>query len=148
MKFTVSVFIPLFDNLAFRRIYNGLSNLNLPFTNCIIFLTYIIFYAIPLLSYNTHLLLVSQYRMLICNLSQYITPYIMYFLLSPVACCGEKWVITICVITFTEWWDLPKHWRIFTVQALYTRSVVAKIATTKVMHRCQSYLKSRRVEYI
>ena len=90
LKFTVSLFIPLFDNLAFRRIYDVLSNLNLPFTNCIISLAYIIFYAIPLLSYKTHLLLVSQYRMLICNLSQYITPYIMYFLLSPVACCGGK----------------------------------------------------------
>ena len=90
MKCPVSLILPLFDNLAFRRIYDILSNLSLPFTNCIISLAYIIFYAIPLLSYKTHLLLVSQYRMLICNLSQYITPYIMYFLLSPVACCGGK----------------------------------------------------------
>ena len=44
-------------------------------------------------------------------LSQYITPH-MYFLLSPFASCGGKWVITIRVITFTEY----LNWRIFTVQ--------------------------------
>ena len=73
----------------------------LPFTNCIIFLASnllcnsITVIQNPLIAgitvQNAHMQFVSVHY-----------PYIMYFLLSPVACCGGKWVITIRVITFTS----------------------------------------------